>query len=182
MSASNDMVIILTGASRGIGLAIARHLLTTSTSTKLVLTSRTTTSLTTLADEHGADRVEVVAGNASDPALAPKLVACALERWGRLDALIINHGALDPVKKVADSSPAEWRDAFDVNVFSAVGMVRYTLDSWDTSTHITDIHHPRSKLPSPLCAPRAAASSSRPRAQQPAHTRAGARTAPARPC
>jgi NADP-dependent 3-hydroxy acid dehydrogenase YdfG len=123
MSASKDMVIILTGASRGIGLAIARHLLTTSPSTKLVLTARTTTSLTALADQHGADRVEVLAGDAADTALAPKLVARALERWGRLDALIVNHGALDPVKKVADSSPAEWRDAFDINVFSAVGLV-----------------------------------------------------------
>lgn len=44
---------------------------------------------------------------------------------GRLDALIVNHGTLNPVKRVADSTPKEWRSAFDVNVFSAVGLVSY---------------------------------------------------------
>jgi NADP-dependent 3-hydroxy acid dehydrogenase YdfG len=59
----------------------------------------------------------------SDSSLPEKAVALANERWGRLDSLIINHGTLDPVKKVADSSAEEWRKGFDVNVFSAVGMV-----------------------------------------------------------
>jgi NAD(P)-dependent dehydrogenase (short-subunit alcohol dehydrogenase family) len=60
----------------------------------------------------------------SDFSLASKAVALATERWGRLDALIVNHGSLDPVKKVADATPEEWRAAFDTNVFSAVGLVR----------------------------------------------------------
>jgi NAD(P)-dependent dehydrogenase (short-subunit alcohol dehydrogenase family) len=35
----------------------------------------------------------------------------------------VNHGSLDPVKKIADSSVEEWRKGFDVNVFSAIGLV-----------------------------------------------------------
>jgi len=59
----------------------------------------------------------------ADASLPQKAVDLANERWGRIDSLIVNHGTLDPVKKVADSSAEEWRKGFDVNVFSAVGMV-----------------------------------------------------------
>jgi len=59
----------------------------------------------------------------ADASLPQKAVDLANDRWGRIDSLIVNHGTLDPVKKVADSSPEEWRKGFDVNVFSAVGMV-----------------------------------------------------------
>lgn len=61
--------------------------------------------------------------------MAKDLVSVANERFGRLDSLIINHGSLDPVKKIADSSPEEWRKAYDINVFSAVGMVQAALPS-----------------------------------------------------
>lgn len=59
----------------------------------------------------------------SDPALAGKAVDLAKSRWGRLDSVVINHGSLDPVKKVGESSVEEWKEAFGVNVFSAVGLV-----------------------------------------------------------
>jgi NAD(P)-dependent dehydrogenase (short-subunit alcohol dehydrogenase family) len=77
--------------------------------------------------QYGSDKVEVLAGDVSDFSLAKKAVELAIGRWGRLDALVVNHGGLDPVKKVADSTPEEWRSAFDVNVFSAVGLVSYFL-------------------------------------------------------
>lgn len=61
----------------------------------------------------------------ADASLPQKAVDLANERWGRIDSLVVNHGTLDPVKKVADSSAEEWRKGFDVNVFSAVGMVSW---------------------------------------------------------
>lgn len=105
----------------GIGLAIAHHLL--SRNHKLVLVSRTHSALDQLHYQYGSERVEVLAGDLADFGLAKKAVQLANDRWGRLDSLIVNHGTLDPVKKVADSSPEEWSRAFDVNVFSAVGLV-----------------------------------------------------------
>lgn len=59
----------------------------------------------------------------SNPSISKRAVELAQERWGRLDAVIVNHGTLDPVKKVADAGVEEWRKGFDVNVFSAVGLV-----------------------------------------------------------
>jgi NADP-dependent 3-hydroxy acid dehydrogenase YdfG len=105
----------------GIGQAIAHHLL--SCNHKLVLVSRTQSALDALRSQYGSDKVAVLAGDMSDASLPEKAVALANEKWGRLDSLIINHGSLDPVKKVADSTAEEWRKAFDVNVFSAVGLV-----------------------------------------------------------
>ena len=89
-----------------------------------MLVSRTQSALEALKSEYGSDKVAVLAGDMSDASLPEKAVALANEKWGRLDSLIINHGSLDPVKKVADTGADEWRKAFDVNVFSAVGLVR----------------------------------------------------------
>jgi NAD(P)-dependent dehydrogenase (short-subunit alcohol dehydrogenase family) len=72
----------------------------------------------------------VLAGDMSDFSLSKKAVDLALSRWGRLDAVVCNHGGLEPVKKVADSSPEEWRDAFGGNVFGVVGLVSSILISF----------------------------------------------------
>jgi NAD(P)-dependent dehydrogenase (short-subunit alcohol dehydrogenase family) len=47
----------------------------------------------------------------------------ALRRFGRLDGLVVNHGMLDPVQKVSDSKVEDWRNAFEVNFFSAIDLV-----------------------------------------------------------
>lgn len=59
----------------------------------------------------------------ANPSIPKRAVELAQERWGRLDAVIVNHGTLDPVKKVADAGLDEWRKGFDINVFSAIGLV-----------------------------------------------------------
>ena len=87
------------------------------------MVSRTTSALTQLRDQYGADKVEIVAGDLSDFSISKRAVEVANDRFGRVDGLLINHGALDPVKKVADSTPDEWSKAFDTNVFSAIALV-----------------------------------------------------------
>jgi NADP-dependent 3-hydroxy acid dehydrogenase YdfG len=63
----------------------------------------------------------------ADESVSQRAVSIANSRWGRIDSVIINHGSLEPVKKVGESSVEEWRKAFDVNVFSAVGLVCFSL-------------------------------------------------------
>jgi len=36
---------------------------------------------------------------------------------------VVNHGAVEPVQKVVDADLNEWKEAFDLNVFSAIAMV-----------------------------------------------------------
>lgn len=48
----------------------------------------------------------------------------AVKTYGRLDGLVVNHGALSPMKRIADSTPEEWSKLYDANLFSAVAFVR----------------------------------------------------------
>jgi NAD(P)-dependent dehydrogenase (short-subunit alcohol dehydrogenase family) len=57
--------------------------------------------------------------------LADQVTALALKSFNRIDGVIINHGTLGDVKRIADSTIEEWRSLYDVNFFSAVAFVSY---------------------------------------------------------
>lgn len=118
---STSKVIILTGASRGVGQAIAHYLLRHQH--RLVVVARSEQPLRELEQQY-TGQVAVLTGNLADLSLGAKAVELARNYWQRLDGLIVNHGVLDPVKRVADSSAEEWREAFDVNFFSAISLAR----------------------------------------------------------
>ncbi|KAF2843444.1 NAD(P)-binding protein [Patellaria atrata CBS 101060] len=122
--ASEAKIIILTGASRGIGLAVAHYILRQNC--KLVVVARSKAPLQKLSDEY-PDQIEYLAGDISDFSLAQKTVDLAIARWKRLDGLIVNHGVLNPIKRVSDVDVEEWRTAFDINVFSVVALVKAAL-------------------------------------------------------
>ena len=69
------------------------------------------------------NQVRVLAGDLNDFALAQKAVDLAVSDFGQLNGLVINHGAMFGVKKVADCDIDEWKKMFDVNFFSAVAFV-----------------------------------------------------------
>lgn len=79
------------------------------------------------------DQVQVLAGDLADFFLGRKAVDMATSAWGQLDGLIINHGTLDPVKRISDVEAEEWRSLFDVNVFSAVALVKASLPALRSS-------------------------------------------------
>ncbi|KAK5107797.1 hypothetical protein LTR62_000665 [Meristemomyces frigidus] len=116
--------IILTGASRGIGHAIALNLL--KKSHNLVLLARTEAPLRKL-EERYSKQVAVLTGDLADFSFGEKAVKLAVQKFGSIDGVIVNHGVLDPVKRVGDSTVEEWRKAFDVNFFSAVGLTQAAL-------------------------------------------------------
>ncbi|KAI1307444.1 short-chain dehydrogenase [Xylaria venustula] len=105
-------VFIVTGASRGLGLAIAQALLRESH--KVFLVARSEGELQKLKTQHG-------------DSVAPKIVASTLKAFGKIDGLVINHSTLSPITKIADSDAEEWRRAFDTNVFSAVALVKESI-------------------------------------------------------
>ncbi|KAI3330635.1 short-chain dehydrogenase [Ustulina deusta] len=105
-------VFIVTGASRGLGLAIAQALLRESH--KVFLVARSEDELRKLKTQHG-------------DSVAPKIVASTLKTFGKIDGLVINHSSLSPMTKIFDSDAEEWRRAFDINVFSAVALVKESI-------------------------------------------------------
>ncbi|KAM3421078.1 hypothetical protein BST61_g1492 [Cercospora zeina] len=114
-------VIILTGASRGIGLAIAHFLL--QKSHKLTLVARSKAALRELEKQY-PNQTAILPGDFSDLSLGQQAVDLTVEQFGRLDGVIVNHGVLDPVMKVADANAEEWRAGFTINFFSAVAIAK----------------------------------------------------------
>ena len=104
----------------GIGLAIAHYLL--KQQTKLVVIARSQGPLEDLSKQYPG-QVQVLAGDLADFSLGKKAHSLATKEWKRLDGIIVNHGILDPVKRIGNTEAEEWRSLFDINVFSAVSIV-----------------------------------------------------------
>lgn len=105
-------VVLLTGASRGIGAAAALAL--AGQGARLALCSR-----------RGAEGVEAV--DVTDPAACESFVRATVERFGRLDALVCNAGVVTPMGLTAEVDPAEWRHAVDVNLLGPFYLARAAL-------------------------------------------------------
>ncbi|KAL9031303.1 MAG: hypothetical protein Q9196_000659 [Gyalolechia fulgens] len=118
--------IVVTGASRGIGFAIAEYLI--SNSHNVVLLARSAEPLEKLR-EKSPDQVSVCSGDLADFSFAKKGVEIAKKDFGRLDGLILNHGVLEPATRIGSSDPEAWRKCFDVNFFSLVALIRAALPS-----------------------------------------------------
>lgn len=115
--------------------------------------------------------MEYLAGDLADFTLGKKVVDLAISKFGRLDGLIINHGVLNPVKRISETDAEEWRCAFDINVFSAIAMVcvyRFHQIKFQSR------HDPRLKQRFPRSEELKAISSSLPPEQQLVLTRPGA--------
>ena len=88
-----DKVVIITGASSGIGEASARLL--AEQGCKLTLAARTLEKLESLASELAADTL-VVRADMTEPADIAAMIKRTLERFGRIDVLLANAGVYIP--------------------------------------------------------------------------------------
>lgn len=120
---------IVTGASRGIGLGIARALL--ARGANVVITSRKADALAEAAAGLRADgRVLALAGNTADPAHRAQAVGVAVERFGSLDLLVNNTGINPHYGPLVDADLGAVRKVLDTNVVAALGWVQEAYASW----------------------------------------------------
>jgi 3-oxoacyl-[acyl-carrier protein] reductase len=83
-------VVLITGASSGIGMATAKAF--AEEGAKLVLNGRGQTRLDSIVQEIGPSQAIGVAGDCSDSVITKKMADIAIEKWGHIDALVANAG------------------------------------------------------------------------------------------
>ena len=113
--------ILITGCSSGIGRAAALE--AASRGHRVFASARDRNSLSELASRPG---IEALAVDVTDPPSIRAAVAAALEKAGRLDALVNNAGYAQ-YGAAEDVTPEEWRRQFDVNFFGAIEATRAAL-------------------------------------------------------
>lgn len=114
MSLLEDKVIIVTGATRGIGSAIARHL--HDEGAAVLATGRSQDDLDKLAASVGSsDRFATLPVDVTTEEDVANAIKTAANRWGKLSGLVNNAGVLFPNDTV-NASMTEYEKTFDVNV------------------------------------------------------------------
>lgn len=114
---------IVAGASRGLGRAVARSL--AGEGCRVVVNARSEDRLREAAadiEEATGARVVPVAGDIRDEDTARRLVETATGELGRLDVLVTNAGG-PPSGGFADMEPADYEEALELNLLSAVRLV-----------------------------------------------------------
>lgn len=117
----NGKVVIVTGAARGLGKAIAEEIV--QQGGHVVLVVRSGTSAEPLAEALGTSAVTVVRDvNAAEA--GTEAVFAGLDRWGRIDGLVNNAGVIDPIARISDTAPAEWEKAILTNLVAPYRFIR----------------------------------------------------------
>jgi len=112
---TKDRIILITGASSGIGAGIARTL--AGPGTRLLLGARRTERLEALAEELAEKGGEILTRrlDVTDAEDVAGFVAHARQAWGRVD-VIINNAGIMPLSLMASVKVEEWERMVDVNI------------------------------------------------------------------
>jgi 3-oxoacyl-[acyl-carrier protein] reductase len=124
MPAARDLsgtVVVITGATAGIGAATARQLV--AKGAKVALGGRRQERLDELVAELGANNAVGVVMDVRSPADNARLVAAALEKWGRLDSVVPNAG-IGVYGGVLDMTDEQLAEMMDTNYAGTVWTVR----------------------------------------------------------
>jgi len=116
-------VVIVTGASSGIGAATARTL--ARLGCRLTLAARSAEKLAALAEELGPEALAVPTDVTVGSDVA-RMAARTLERFGRIDVLLANAGIYIP-GQMAEGDPDAWAQLIDINVTGVLRCIHAVL-------------------------------------------------------
>ena len=119
----NKKVWFITGASKGLGLALSKQLL--AAGHQVAATSRNTKSLIDAVDFNGDAFLPLNAALGDDDSVAVAIQQ-AFRRFGRIDVVVNNagYGIGGTIEELTDK---EIRDSFDINVFGTINVIRHVL-------------------------------------------------------
>ncbi|WP_410638620.1 SDR family oxidoreductase [Amycolatopsis sp. lyj-346] len=134
-----DRVLLITGASRGLGAATARLAAGSGSGFKVALVAREAGSVASLAAELGEDRAVALGADVGDWPGISGAVAETVERFGRLDAAFANAGIGVGTSFFGtdDPDPRAWEAMVRTNVLGAAYTARAALPALaETSGHL----------------------------------------------
>jgi NAD(P)-dependent dehydrogenase (short-subunit alcohol dehydrogenase family) len=137
---------LVTGGTKGIGLAIAQALAAEGMS--VVVGARSVVDI---------DGVTVVSADLGTASGAASLVSSAVEVLGGIDVLVNNVGASEPAPSVLAFTNETWQRIFDVTFFSAVRVTRAAVPHMRDGSSIVNIGSLNARLPMGMIAPYSAA-------------------------
>ncbi|MFF2502845.1 SDR family oxidoreductase [Streptomyces sp. NPDC058067] len=123
-------VAVVTGASRGIGQAVAVAL--AEAGARVCVTARDPEGVREGVDALRALGAEAtgLAGSVADPAHLREVTERAMDAFGRLDVVVNNAATNQPYGPLMEADPDDWREAFTVNVEAALRLVQYAWRAW----------------------------------------------------
>ena len=124
-----DKAFVVGGASRGLGLAVARELV--AEGARVLLVSRDVEALEQAAQELG-DAAALCAADLTDPEDAARIVGLAPALVGGLDGVLVNAGG-PPPGNALDLSDDEWLEAFDLLVRGPLNLLTAPLCAAEAS-------------------------------------------------
>ena len=127
MADLNGKVVLITGASRGIGEAAALALGRAGASVMLLARDGARAGQVAQQVTEAGGKAAALACDVSDYAAMQRAVAETRSRFGRLDVLVNNAGVIEPIASVADSDPADWARNIQINLVGAYHALRAVL-------------------------------------------------------
>lgn len=131
MKSLSGRIAIVTGASAGIGEAVARDL--ADAGAKVVLNARREAVLERIAgdinEQCGAQVAAVVAGDCAEPATIGRLFASAAEQFGSAANLVVVNAGRGLNGSVATSDPQQWEDMARTNWLGAARLLRASAEA-----------------------------------------------------
>ncbi len=122
-----EKVAIVTGASRGIGQAVALELARGGAATLLAARTDKACEPVAAGIRREGGRAEIIACDVSRYADAQRLAETALEHYGRIDILVNNAGVIEPISTLETCEPDTWTQNIAVNLVGVFHCCRAVL-------------------------------------------------------
>lgn len=122
MQTLNDRIGVITGASAGIGLAIAKQYV--AAGARIVINGRRGERLEAIAKELGADKVACVAGDCADVGVISAMLEMAEKRFGRSADLVVVNAGRGLNGSVMTSDTGQWEEMVRTNLLGAAHLIR----------------------------------------------------------
>ncbi|ATG79526.1 SDR family oxidoreductase [Pseudoalteromonas sp. 1_2015MBL_MicDiv] len=122
---AKEKIVLITGASSGIGEATAKTLV--NNGHKVILTARREDKLTELVKSLGSNNALGVAADATDFTALESVVTKGIEKFGRLDVAFANAGMGVSTAGTEKGDPDEWSTMIDINIKALLWTAKLTL-------------------------------------------------------